>query len=55
MDTVGRNDGEERNLGRCADCNAIVVVNLAARPIGLTCAPFAVCLNSDAKCNARPH
>ena len=26
MDTVRRNDSEERNLGRCADCNATVVM-----------------------------
>jgi hypothetical protein len=25
MDTVRRNDGEERNLGRCSDCNATVI------------------------------
>jgi hypothetical protein len=36
MDTVGRNDGEERNLGRCADCNAIVVVEEPCGPADRT-------------------
>ena len=36
MGTVGRNDGEERNLGRCADCNAIVVVEEPCGPADRT-------------------